>query len=69
MTVTGETVEISRRDEVVATITAPAQRRRPDATFAEEIRHWRTTWDVEDWPDDDPFEDVRDPSPGRDAPW
>lgn len=64
----GETVEVARRGEVVAVIAPPA----PDPDIepiGAALRSWRAEWQVEDWPDDDPFGDVRDRSAGRPASW
>lgn len=64
----GETVEVARRGEVVAVIAPPA--RDPDAEpIASALRRWRAAWQVEDWPDEDPFGGVRDRSDGRPSPW
>ena len=63
----GETVEIARRDEVVAVIGPP------QAVSAEPLpaalERWRREWAVEDWPDEDPFAGTRDRSEGRPSPW
>jgi prevent-host-death family protein len=61
----GETVEIARRGKVLAVLSAPPGIRGSES-FGEVVRHWRNTWDVESWIDDDAFADVRDQSPGRD---
>ncbi|MGH3566750.1 MAG: type II toxin-antitoxin system Phd/YefM family antitoxin [Pseudonocardia sp.] len=65
----GEVVEISRRGEVVATIASPSPRRPSGESFGEALHRWREAWKVDDWPEDDPFADVRDRSPGRGSPW
>lgn len=65
----GEVVELSRRGEVVATISPPAAGPPHHEPFGEALRGWRTAWGVEDWPEDEPLGDVRDRSAGRDAPW
>jgi antitoxin (DNA-binding transcriptional repressor) of toxin-antitoxin stability system len=70
----GETVEISRRGEVVARMAPPAVPGQRDAeSFAEVLASWRSRWGVDTWPDgadtDNPFDDVRDRSAGRAAPW
>lgn len=65
----GETVEISRRGEVVAMVTPPVPEQRRQESFAEWLTRWRAESGVDEWPDDDPFADVRDPSPGRPPPW
>ena len=43
----------------------------PDApeTFWDAMQKWRATIDWEDWDDSDPWEDVRDLSPGREFSW
>jgi prevent-host-death family protein len=63
----GETVEIARRDEVVAVIGAPQAASAEPLPTALERR--RREWDVEAWPDDDPFAGTRDRSEGRPSPW
>lgn len=60
----GETVEVSRRGEVVAVIRPPAPAEPPRQGYAEWTREWRERYGVADWPDDDTFEGLRDPSPG-----
>ena len=50
----GETVEIARRDEVVAVIGPPQAGCRPSPCPPHSER-WRQEWDVEAWPDEDPF--------------
>lgn len=62
----GETIQITRRDAVVAVLGPPPPVDSPN-TFGAEMRAWRERWDVASWPEDDPFSDVRDRSPGRDA--
>jgi prevent-host-death family protein len=64
----GETVEVARRGEVVAVIGPPRSATAPEPVLAV-LQSWRAEWDVEAWPDDDPFADVRDRSEGRPAPW
>ncbi len=59
----GETVEVSRRGEVVAVITPPAPEP-PRQSYAEWTREWRERYGVADWPDDDLLAGARDPSPG-----
>ena len=61
----GETVEIARRGKVLAVLSAPPGISGSES-FGEMVRHWRNTWDVASWTDDDAFADVRDQSPGRD---
>ena len=61
----GETVEIARRGKVLAVLSAPPGLSGTES-FSEVVRHWRTTWDVASWRDNDAFADVRDQSPGRD---
>jgi prevent-host-death family protein len=65
---TGQTVEITRRNTVVAVLGPPVPPA-PDRSLAEALADWRRDWDVDSWPDDDPFADVRDASPGRRPPW
>ena len=64
----GEVVEVARRGEVVAVLGPPrgAAASEPILTA---LQRWRAAWDVDAWPDDDPFADVRDRSQGRPAPW
>lgn len=64
----GEVVEVARRGEVVAVLGPPPGGGTSDPVSAV-LQRWRTTWDVDVWPDDDPFADVRDRSDGRPAPW
>ena len=61
----GETIEITRRGKVLAVLSAPPGFSGSES-FSEVVRHWRNTWDVASWTDDDAFADVRDQSPGRD---
>src|SRR5436190_936997 len=49
----GETVEIARRDTVVAVLAPPKVV--TGGTFAEELAGWRMEWDVDSAPDDEPF--------------
>lgn len=65
----GEVVEVTRRGEVVAVIAPPSSGYPVGGSFMEALRAWREAWDVESWPDEDPFADVRDHSQGRPAPW
>ncbi|HEY1968722.1 MAG TPA: hypothetical protein VGH89_12305 [Pseudonocardia sp.] len=37
--------------------------------FASFVESWRARWAVHEMPDDAPFADLRDPGPGRPAPW
>lgn len=63
----GESVEITRRGRVIAVVSPPP---RTDAgPFVDEVLSWRAAWQVEDWPEDDPFGDLREPSLGRSSPW
>jgi prevent-host-death family protein len=64
----GEVVEVARRGEVVAVIGPPQGRTAPEP-IRTVLQKWRAEWDVDAWPDDDPFADVRDRSNGRPAPW
>lgn len=64
----GETVEIARRDEVVAVIGPPSRDGSADP-LPVALDRWRQEWDVADWPDDDPFDGVRDRAEGRPPPW
>lgn len=65
----GETVEISRRGEIVAVVAPPGPEQRREETFVDWLLRWRAEAGVDDWPDDDPFANVRDPSPGPPPPW
>ncbi len=65
----GHAVRITRRGRVVAVIAPPSSPQAEGGSFAESLRSWRETWDVEKWPDEDPFAGARDQSPGRIAPW
>lgn len=65
----GETVEIARRGQVVAVVAPPVPEQRRRESLAETLHKWRERWAVDAWPDDDPFGEVRDRSPGRPAPW
>lgn len=65
----GETVEIARRDRVVAVIGPPAPEPRDGQSYAAELREWRRRWDVASWSEDDPFDQVRDRDPGSPGPW
>lgn len=65
----GETVEILRRDAVVAVVGPPPRSARTGLSLGSELAAWRDEWSVAGWPDDDPFGDLRDRIPGRDAPW
>jgi hypothetical protein len=38
-------------------------------TFWDAMQKWRATIDWDDWDDSDPWEGVRDPSPGREFSW
>jgi prevent-host-death family protein len=64
----GETIEVARRDEVVAVIGPPTAAGAADPLDVV-LGRWRREWDVADWPDDDPFRGVRDRSEGRPSPW
>lgn len=65
----GETVEVTRRNDVVAVIGPPNEPPVAQLPFGAWIEQWRSEWGVADWPDDDPFANLRDLSPGRPAPW
>lgn len=65
----GETVEILRRDAVVAVVGPPSRAARTGLPLGAELSAWRDEWSVTGWPEDGPFDDVRDRMPGRDAPW
>lgn len=65
----GETVEIARRDAVVAVIGPPEAEPAEAASYRDELREWRNRWDVTSWADDDPFADLRAREAGRSAPW
>ena len=64
----GEVVEVARRGEVVAVL-GPPPGAGASAPILTVLQRWRATWAVDEWPDDDPFADVRDHSEGRPAPW
>ena len=65
----GETVEVTRRGKAVAILLsvgeyAQLSGERGDLWAA--IQRWRDSVDFSEWEDtDDPWADVRDPSPGR----
>jgi len=64
----GRTVHVTRRGRVVAVIASPSAA--PTAApFAEVLDAWRDEWDVASWPEDGPFDGVRDRSEGRAASW
>ena len=65
----GEIVEITRRGEVIAVIAPPPAAPGLAESFADELRGWRATWQVDVWPDEDVFVNVRASEPGRQAPW
>lgn len=65
----GETVEVTRRDDVVAVISPPPPPAGEEQSFGNWLMEWRRKWDVDNWPDDDPWADVRDRSPGPPSPW
>lgn len=65
----GETVEITRRGEVVAVLAHPGTGRAAGQPFEAALHSWRTAWQVDQWPEEDPFDDVRSREPGREAPW
>jgi prevent-host-death family protein len=65
----GEVVEITRRGEVVAVLAPPPAAHGSPQSFADELREWRAIWQVDSWPDEDVFVDVRSREPGRQAPW
>ena len=64
----GEVVEVARRGEVVAVLGPPHGPSTSEPILAV-LQGWRAAWDVDAWPDDEPFADVRDRSEGRPAPW
>jgi prevent-host-death family protein len=64
----GETVEIARRDEVIAVIGPPSPSGSTDS-LAVTLNRWRQEWNVAGWPDESPFDGVRDRSEGRRPPW
>lgn len=63
----GETVEITRRDTVIAVVGPPSPSP-VETPFAEALRNWREEWEVDTWSDEDLFADVRSPSLGRAPP-
>lgn len=63
----GETVEITRRGEVLAVL-APPPPAGQHISFLEELGRWRESWRADEFDEANPFEGVRDPSPGRE-PW
>jgi prevent-host-death family protein len=65
----GHVVQVTRRGRVVAVIASPSSTPAAGGSFAAMLQHWRATWDVDSWPDDDPFADVRDRSAGRVPSW
>lgn len=65
----GETVEIARRDRIVAVVGPPPAGPSDAESLRAELREWRRRWDVASWSEEDPFADVRDADPGRPAPW
>ena len=71
---TGRTpVAITRRGEPVAVILSQEEyealvARPPQKDFWTAYLEWREKWDVDNWEDDnDPFVNLRDPSPGREV--
>lgn len=64
----GEIVSITRRETIIAVLGPPSSQT-PDKPLGEALRAWRLEWDVDSWPDDDPFAGVRDGSGGRESPW
>ncbi len=64
----GEVVNITRREAVIATLGPPSSQA-PDKPLGDVLLAWRRDWDVESWPDDQPFAGVRDNSAGRESPW
>lgn len=64
----GETLEITRRNTVIAVLGPPIPAA-PERPLLDAVLDWRRVWDVDSWPDDDPFADTRDRSAGRQAPW
>lgn len=67
--IAGEVVEIERRGQVVARIVPAEDDTGSGQTYMEWITAWRERWGVADWPDDDPFAGLRDPSPGPPPLW
>lgn len=65
----GHVVQVTRRGRVVAVIAPPSSPHATGDSFAEMLRAWREAWEVESWPDEDPFAGARDQSPGRVPPW
>jgi prevent-host-death family protein len=64
----GEVVNITRRDTVIAVLGPPSSLVQ-DKPWGDVLLAWRRDWDVDSWPDDQPFADVRDHSEGREPPW
>lgn len=66
-------VKITRRGEPVAVILSQEAyealaARAPQKDFWTAYLAWREKWDVDNWEDDDdPFANLRDPSPGREV--
>lgn len=65
----GERVEVTRRGTVIAVVMPASVAGTAGESFGRALQTWRETWDVESWPDEDPFDDVRDRGHGRVAPW
>lgn len=63
----GEVVRVKRRDRVVVVMIPPIAHG-VAGSFDEVLSAWRKAWSVDSWPDDDPFADVRDRTPGRVVP-
>lgn len=63
----GDTVTVTRRGRAVAVIAPPSPA--SDRPLRDALTDWRERWDVDTWPDDGPFADVRAATPGRPDPW
>ena len=62
----GDQVTVTRRGRPVAVVAPPSSDEREGV--GDFLARWRREFGVDDWPeDDDPWADVRDPSPGRPA--
>lgn len=65
----GHVVQVTRRGRIVAVIAPPYSPQAGGGSFSDMLQAWRRTWDVDSWPDEDPFAGTRDQSAGRVAPW
>jgi len=67
----GAAVELTRRGKPVAVLLSVHEYQRltePKGGFGKALREFREKYDLEEmWKDGDPFEGVRDRSPGRDV--